>query len=302
MTPQSIEFVANDIRFHAFEWLPLDGVPVGTALLTHGNSLDAASWWAVGPILAEAGYRVLSLDRRGHGLSQTIDTGPDSGYEFLDYTDDILAIVDQLALRHVYLIGHSAGGTELLLAAALKREAFERVFVFEPTLSYPAAPGTTLSEEYIEQIRQTGEKRKRYKSVADYRERTLRRPPFSLFHPDVLAAHIEHGFTHNEDGSIDCRCTAEIERKGVRTIIEAMQGCYQGDERGEPFHLLSKIRTPTVIATAGESLPVYGKMAAVGLDLIPECRNVHFPDCNHCVPMEAPVAAAKAILEFATTS
>ena len=297
--PRSIEFAANGLSFRAFEWLPDGKTPDKTALLTHGNSLDAASWWMVGPILAAAGYRVLSLDRRGHGLSETVDTGPDSGYEFLDYTEDILAIVDALSLEDVYLIGHSAGGTELLLAAALKHDAFERVFVFEPTLSYPAAPDATLPESAREAIRKTAEKRKSYKSVEDYRKRTLRRPPFSLFQPEVLAAHIQHGFNHNEDGTIDCRCTAEIERKGVRTIIEAMNDCYHGDERGEPFHLLSEISIPTVIATAGASTPIYGKMAAVGLDLIPGVRNVHFPNYNHCVPMEAPEAAAAAILEVA---
>lgn len=297
--PTSIHFTANGIRFRAFQWLPDDGATDKTALLTHGNSLDAASWWMVGPILAAAGYRVLSLDRRGHGLSETVDTGPDSGYEFLDYAEDILAIVDALSLRNIYLIGHSAGGTELLLAAALRPAAFNRIFVFEPTLSYPALPGATLPETARESIRKRGDKRKSYESVADYKSRTLKRPPFSLFQPEVLAAHIEHGFTHNDDGSIDCLCTADIERKGLRAIMEAMHGCYQGDERGEPFHLLADIKTPTVVATAGASQPIYGKMAAVGLDLIPDAENVHFADCNHCVPMEAPEAAAQAILNFA---
>lgn len=299
INPQSIKFVANGIGFHAFEWPPQREASGKTALLTHGNSLDAASWWMVGPILAAAGYRVLSLDRRGHGLSETVDTGPDSGYEFLDYTEDILAIVDALSLNEVYLIGHSAGGTELLLAAALDPTAFSRVFVFEPTLSFPAAPDATLPESAREQILKAGEKAKSYESVDAYRERTLRRPPFSLFQPEVLAAHIEHGFDHHEDGSIHCRCTAEIERKGLRPIMEAMHDCYHGDARGEPFHLLSEIRTPTVIATAGASMPIYGKMAAVGLDLIPDAENFHFPEYNHCVPMEAPEAAARAILDFA---
>ncbi len=300
--PGSIEFEANGLRFHAFEWPAERATSNKTALLTHGNSLDAASWWMVGPLLAAAGYRVLALDRRGHGLSETVDAGPDAGYEFLDYTEDILAIVETLSLHDVYLVGHSAGGTELLLAAAIRPEAISRVFAFEPTLSYPAALDATLPETAIEQIRRTGEKRKSYASIDDYRVRALRRPPFNRFQPEVLAAHIEHGFDHHEDGSIHCRCTAEIERKGMRTIVEAMHGCYHGDERGEPFHLLSEIRTPTVIATAGASAPIYGKMAAVGLDLIPGVENVHFPDCNHCVPMEAPEAAAKAILEFAGTA
>lgn len=297
--PKSVEVEANGLRFHAFEWLPEEDAPDRTALLTHGNSLDAASWWMVGPLLAAAGYRVLSLDRRGHGLSETIDTGPDSGYEFMDYAEDILAIVDALSLKDVYLIGHSAGGTELLLAAALRPAAFSKVFVFEPTLSYPAAPGAVLPEAAREQIRKAGEKHKSYESVDAYRDRTLRRPPFSRFQPAVLRAHIDHGFDHHEDGTIHSRCTAEIERKGLRTIVETMHDCYHGDWRGEPFHLLAEIRTPTAIATAGLSTPIYGKMAAAGLDIIPGAKNVHFPDCNHCVPMEAPEEAAKAILEFA---
>ncbi len=40
-----------------------------TALLVHGFSDDAQTWWRVGPALADLGHTVLAPDLRGHGCS-----------------------------------------------------------------------------------------------------------------------------------------------------------------------------------------------------------------------------------------
>ncbi len=48
-------------------------------------------------------------------------------------------MIDALDLRDVYGIGHSAGATDLLLAAKLRPERFTRLFVMEPTVMDPRA-------------------------------------------------------------------------------------------------------------------------------------------------------------------
>ncbi|MEV2226577.1 alpha/beta fold hydrolase, partial [Nocardia vinacea] len=43
------------------------------AVLVHGMTTDSGSWWRLGPVLAERGYRVLAPDLPGHGCSRLGD-------------------------------------------------------------------------------------------------------------------------------------------------------------------------------------------------------------------------------------
>ncbi|MEU0254890.1 alpha/beta hydrolase [Streptomyces sp. NPDC006184] len=60
--------------------------------------------------LAEAGYRCVGLDRRGHGRSEDTWTG----YDLDTLADDLHGLLDQLDLREVTLIGHSVGTAEVV--------------------------------------------------------------------------------------------------------------------------------------------------------------------------------------------
>lgn len=303
--PDVLQLNARSINFRVLYW-PAAGNSRShskkTALLTHGTGLVGASWWLVAPILTKAGYSVYAIDRRGHGGSDAInndDCTQSNGYEFLDFAEDIIAIVDTLKLENIYAIGHSAGGTDLLLAAALKPLLFEHIFVIDPTLGQPAADATQLPEEPLNNLERIKGKRERYDNVKAFNERALSRPPFSLFQPLAFEAHVNYAFSHHPDGSIHLCCKPATEIKIMLRIYQAMFDCYHGDSRGEPFHRLADITTPTAIGSSGKSMPIYKKMVNVGLDLIPNVQHFNFPEQNHCVPMEAPELTAKIILEFA---
>jgi non-heme chloroperoxidase len=77
----------------------------------------AASWalssemWAYQVAhLSEAGFRCLAFDRRGHGRSDA----PARGYDMDTLADDLAAVIDQLGLKDVILVGHSMGGAEVV--------------------------------------------------------------------------------------------------------------------------------------------------------------------------------------------
>jgi pimeloyl-ACP methyl ester carboxylesterase len=70
------------------------------------------TWRAVAPALVAAGYRVASLDLRGHGAS---DTFPSHRPE--DVADDLRALVTALGGPAI-LVGHSASAAACLKAAA----------------------------------------------------------------------------------------------------------------------------------------------------------------------------------------
>ena len=84
-----------------------DGQPV---VLIHGWPLSGRSWEAQVPALIEAGYRVITYDRRGFGQSSQ----PWHGYEYDTFAADLAALLDHLDLRDAVLIGFSMGGGEVV--------------------------------------------------------------------------------------------------------------------------------------------------------------------------------------------
>lgn len=83
-----------------------EGRPV---FLIHGWPLSGHSWKPQKPVLEDAGYRVIAIDRRGFGDSDK----PDEGYDYDTMAGDVKAVVDHLDLEEVVLVGFSMGGGEL---------------------------------------------------------------------------------------------------------------------------------------------------------------------------------------------
>jgi non-heme chloroperoxidase len=70
-----------------------------------------SDWWEYQMAdLAGRGLRCLAYDRRGHGRSDE----PGKGYEFDTLADDLTAVLEQLDLRDVTLVGHSMGCAEIV--------------------------------------------------------------------------------------------------------------------------------------------------------------------------------------------
>ena len=82
------------------------GKPV---VLIHGYPLNGASWEKQLPALLEAGYRVISYDRRGFGQSSK----PTTGYDYDTFSQDLHRLVGQLDLKEFALVGFSMGGGEV---------------------------------------------------------------------------------------------------------------------------------------------------------------------------------------------
>ena len=101
----------------------------------HGTGFVAEVWDDVARELA-SDYSVYALDRRGHGDSHKPAA---NRYHFQDFAEDVCTAIEALDLSNIYGIGHSAGATDLLLAAKLKPARFSRLFVMEPTVMDPRA-------------------------------------------------------------------------------------------------------------------------------------------------------------------
>ncbi|SED92485.1 Pimeloyl-ACP methyl ester carboxylesterase [Arthrobacter alpinus] len=82
------------------------GQPV---VLIHGYPLDGHSWERQTRELLDAGYRVITYDRRGFGQSSKVGTG----YDYDTFAADLNTILETLDLSDVTLVGFSMGTGEL---------------------------------------------------------------------------------------------------------------------------------------------------------------------------------------------
>ncbi len=78
-------------------------------VLIHGWPLSGASWEKQVPALLDAGYRVITYDRRGFGMSSK----PATGYNYDTLAKDLYTLIARLDLHEIALVGFSMGGGEV---------------------------------------------------------------------------------------------------------------------------------------------------------------------------------------------
>src|SRR5215475_1945844 len=79
-------------------------------VFVHSWALNSDMWQYQMIHLAGQGLRCVAYDSRGHGRS----SDPGQGYDYDTLADDLAAVIEQLNLREVTLVGHSMGGGEVV--------------------------------------------------------------------------------------------------------------------------------------------------------------------------------------------
>ena len=79
-------------------------------VLIHGWPLSGRSWESQVPALVDAGYRVITYDRRGFGASSQ----PWDGYDYDTFAADLDALLQHLDVTDAALVGFSMGGGEVV--------------------------------------------------------------------------------------------------------------------------------------------------------------------------------------------
>lgn len=78
-------------------------------VLIHGYPLDGSSWEKQTAALLDAGYRVITYDRRGFGKSSQ----PTKGYDYDTFAADLKTLLDTLDVNDAVLVGFSMGTGEV---------------------------------------------------------------------------------------------------------------------------------------------------------------------------------------------
>lgn len=103
---------------------PEEGRPV---VLVHGFPDTARVWRHQAPVLADAGFRVITPDLRGYGRSGKPE-GVDA-YNLLHLAGDVLAVMGSLGIERAHLVGHDFGAALTWAMAAVAADRVDHLVV-----------------------------------------------------------------------------------------------------------------------------------------------------------------------------
>jgi len=109
---------AYGVRLATYEWGDANAPPV---LLVHGALDFARTFDVFAPLLADAGFRVVSYDQRGHG-----DSSHAALYGWVADERDLLCVADSISAKPIPVVGHSKGGSLLIHAVEALPHRFTR--------------------------------------------------------------------------------------------------------------------------------------------------------------------------------
>lgn len=250
------------------------GVPGAQPLLfAHGFGCDQHMWRLVAPRFEDA-YRVLTFDHVGVGGSDPEAYDRDR-YASLDgYADDVLAIVHELDLTDVVLVGHSVSAMIGVLAAVAEPDRFARLVLIGPSPRYLDDDGYTggFSPADIAELLESLD--------SNYLGWSRAMAPVIMGNPDRpgLAAELTESF---------CRADPDVARQFARVT-------FLSDNRAD----LAKVSVPTLVLQCSQDVIAPVVVGEYVRDAIPGAELVLLDASGHCPQLSAPEATTAAIAAF----
>ena len=279
MTSRDRFIDANRLRQHLLEWS--DAGP--TVLLLHGFLEHAHAWDFVAPRLAEAGFRVLALDWRGHGDSEWVGAG--GYYHFPDYAADLAGIVRALGGKAA-LVGHSMGAGGAVLYAGTEPANVTSLACID-ALGPPDMDPADVPRRYASWFADLEKTVARARPVLSLAQATRRiRDRFPHF-PEGLAAHLALHGTRPQDGGRMWKFDP-LHQTTAPTPYYVRQA--------RPFW--QQVACPVLYVAGGESR--YRLDAAEEADRLAALRaeRVVLPGVGHHPHLEAPERLADLLIDF----
>jgi pimeloyl-ACP methyl ester carboxylesterase len=285
--PTSHFFVSQRLRLHYVDW----GNPTRpTLVLVHGNRDHARAWDWVARALRHD-WHVVAPDLRGHGDSAWVFGGP---YAIADFVLDLANLIDALGAAPVTLVGHSLGGSVVVMYAGTYPERVEKLVSIEGLGPPPAMiermrarPPHERVQDWIRQMRDlAGRQPRRYPSL-DAAAKRMREE--NSFLSEEQALHLTvHGVNRNEDGSYSWKFDNYTRTFApYRFDVEDMRALWQ------------RITCPVLLVRGADSWagdPVAdGRMA-----VFQDARSVTIPKAGHWVhhdQLDAFLATLRAFLD-----
>ncbi len=126
--------MADGVELQVEEWGRVDAEPI---LFCHGFGQTRGAWTSTAIRFVDAGYRCVSIDLRGHGDSDWLESG---GYAMDQFRDDLIAVTAWLGQPPI-LVGASMGGLLGLIAEGENSDSplFKALVLVDVTPRWEAA-------------------------------------------------------------------------------------------------------------------------------------------------------------------
>jgi pimeloyl-ACP methyl ester carboxylesterase len=242
-------------------------------VFSHANGFNGRTYRTILGPLGET-LRILALDLRGHGAS-TLPTVIEGRQGWLEFRDDLLALLAAACEAPVVLGGHSMGGTSSLLAAAAEPERVRSLALFDPVVMPVEVQGSGATEESPLLIGAL-KRRAVFPSKQAAFEAYLGRGGFKTWSEAQLADYVEAGFREAADGQVTLTCAPQWEASNFRTHNYDAWAAFR-DSRC-PIRVLR--------AAEGSTFRVEGRENDLGDDGRIQVQTI--PNTTHFLPMERP--------------
>lgn len=220
LTPTQHSYTSRGLQLSYLDW---GNTAAPTLLLIHGGLEHGHAWDKVAAALSEK-WHVVAPDLRGHGDS---DWSTGGAYAIADFIPDIVALVDQLGIDTLSLVGHSLGGNIAIHYAAVYPERIKKLCVIEGLGYSPEARKERDKKSRREQLREWNERARqlalreprRYASVEDAAERIMQHDPH-VDHETALY-HASHGLRETADGAFQWKYDYTAKAGGAGDVASA---------------------------------------------------------------------------------
>jgi len=228
-------------------------------------------------------FRCVSFDGRGHGDSP-LPTGRD--LDWYGLAEDVLAVVDGLALERPYGFGHSSGSTVVLMAEQARPGTFAAIYCYEPVI-VPADPPLGRDDgSWLAALARR--RRATFASRDEARRHYASKPPWDALDPEALRAYVGHGFEDAVDeGGVRLKCRPEDEA----TVYEMATA-------HDAYARLPEITCPVTVACGDLTEGCTPKRAGSHAHRLPAGGSEVLAQVGHLGPLEQPEVVATSIRRF----
>lgn len=252
----------------------VSGVPDGQPIVfAHGFGCDQHMWRLVAPQFEDR-FRVVTFDHIGAGGSDASAYDPVRHGTLQGYADDVLAILHELDLHDVILVGHSVSATIAVLAANAEPDRFARLVLVGPSPRYVDDDGYTggFSEADIAELLESLD--------SNYLGWSRAMAPAIMGNADrpELGAELTESF---------CRTDPDLARRFARVT-------FLSDNRAD----LQKVSVPTLVLQCTQDVIAPVAVGEYVTDAVPDARMVLLDATGHCPHLSAPDATTAAIAAF----
>lgn len=240
-------------------------------IFLHGLGGDAHSWAIEQKLLYEQGYPSISLDLRGHGLSD--DPPSAESYVLERLAQDVGDLARHAKLNEIFLAGHCFGGMVSIVAAAEKKVKLRGLVLID----------TTDKAVFL-----------RFKKGLPNRFiRVMRKMAYLLPERNARVHSPYEQYADSGDFNVR-RLIADIRATSLRSYLMCCSQAFSYDAT----HLLEKITIPTLVIS-GEKDSIFPPEVARSIaDRIKNADLTIVPEANHIIVISKPHDIAEIIHQF----